>query len=596
MPYTIEFQPEGIRLMLDEPTLLLDAVRQAGIEIRADCGGRGICCKCLVRLVKPKKKIKHTATEIYCLNSSQRVEGFHLACEVLVNQDIQVYIPQESVISGQVLQVEGQMENRRPEPAVTQKKIRIKPPDLEDPASISSRILTALGEPNISIRLNAERLLPGLLVRNDWTCNLIKRGKVVFHATQSAYDPLLGLAVDVGSTKIACFLMDLNSGETLAAKGSPNPQIAFGEDIMTRLGYALKNNRNACELHDVLIQAINQTASELTNQIDRSLSDIADICLVGNTAMHHFFLDAPVRTLAFSPFIPAINKSKYPPAEAIGLTAMPGARVFSPPVIAGFIGSDHLAFLLSAGFFKDDIVRLGIDIGTNTEIALQAGSRIISVSTASGPAFEGAHIRFGMRAAPGAIEHVNILKDGTPQIDVIGGVNPVGICGSGILDALSGMRKTGILNQRSRLTKESPFVKKDADNKLFFPLSGGERPISLSQKDIDQVLLAKGAIRAGIDILLDAMSLKSSEIDEVLIAGAFGSFMRPEHAIGIGMIPLIDLTRIHAVGNAAGAGARMMLISRTNRAKAEKLAGKIEYLELAIYPDFPLFYARGIQA
>ena len=231
-------------------------------------------------------------------------------------------------------------------------------------------------------------------------------------------------------------------------------------------------------------------------------------------------------------------------------------------------------------------MRLGIDIGTNTEIALQKGDKVVSVSTASGPAFEGAHIRFGMRAAPGAIEHVIISQQGEVQIQVIGDQPPVGICGSGILDAVSELRRNSILNSRGRLDRTAKGVQLDEQGKPFFTLAGS---ITLSQNDIDQILLAKGAIRAGIDVLMDYLKVLPSEIEEVLIAGAFGSYMHPENAMRIGMLPQIPVSRIRAVGNAAGTGARMMLVSKTARKKAEELAKRIEYLELTVYPEFPMF-------
>lgn len=255
-----------------------------------------------------------------------------------------------------------------------------------------------------------------------------------------------------------------------------------------------------------------------------------------------------------------------------------------------------MAFLLAENFGEDDRVRLGIDIGTNTEIALQKGSDIVSVSTASGPAFEGAHIQFGMRAAPGAIEHVKLSQNGRAEIQVIGNKQPIGICGSGILDAVAEMRRIGMLNNRGRISKDFPGVEIAEDGKPFIQLSLNKNSVTLSQTDVDQILLAKGAIRAGIDVLMDHLNVSSQEIDEVVIAGAFGTFMLPEHAMRIGLLPQIPLERIHAVGNAAGAGARMMLASKTSREKAEALAKKIRYLELTVYPEFPLFYAKGIQA
>ncbi len=444
--------------------------------------------------------------------------------------------------------------------------------------------------------LRFTRQISTLLRKNDWQVNLVIRENEVIKVTDRPLPQLLGLAVDVGSTKLACYLMNLENGKILAAKGVPNPQIAYGEDIMARLAFSIKEKDGINFLHSLLMQAINQAAAELCDQIGESPTDIVDACLVGNTAMHHYFLNLPVESLAFSPFVPAVSDALNPLSSDILFAASSESHAYIPPVVAGFVGSDHLAFLLSEGFGDDHRVRLGIDIGTNTEIALQKDGRIVSVSTASGPAFEGAHIRCGMRAAPGAIEHVTIDQHANAQVQVIGSQSPVGICGSGILDAVSEMRRLGILNLRGRFNKSSPGIQLDDLGKPYFVLAGEENQITLSQNDIDQILLAKGAIRAGIDVLMDHLMVKPVEIEEVVIAGAFGSYMRPEHAMRIGMLPEIPLSLVRAVGNAAGTGARMMLVSKSARSKAEKLAKCIEYLELTVYPDFPLFYAKGIQA
>jgi uncharacterized 2Fe-2S/4Fe-4S cluster protein (DUF4445 family) len=328
------------------------------------------------------------------------------------------------------------------------------------------------------------------------------------------------------------------------------------------------------------------------------IEHVVDACLVGNTAMHHLFLGLPTQALAMSPFVPATGAELYPSAEELGLQLMPGARIYAPPVIAGFVGSDHLAFLLASGFGEDQHTRLGIDIGTNTEIALQHAGKIVSVSTASGPAFEGAHIRFGMRAASGAIEHVSIDEKGVAHCQVIGSQPVSGICGSGILDAIAELRRTQLINQHGRLEKSSPIIGTNTKGKPMYvlvPETANQREISIDQKDIDQILLAKGAIRAGIDILMDYLKVQITQIEEIVIAGAFGSYMNSEQAIRIGLLPDVPLQRIHTVGNAAGVGARMLLASRKMRIQALELVQKIEYLELTIYPDFNLFFANGIR-
>ena len=593
MSFTIEFQPMGIRLLCSDPLTLLDASRQAGIGLRSDCGGAGICGKCIVQILQASDEFPPTEIEKTFLSNSQLSDGLHLACEAVIKNDLKVHIPSESVTTGQVLQVEGSKNIAQPDPLINQRTVRLKAPALNYLLSDFSRLQQAANIFPLNASLDVIRRIHQILQNADWKANLVIKENELLNATSHPYQTLLGLAVDVGSTKLACYLMDLETGEVLAAKGVPNPQIAYGEDIMARLSYSLKEKDGASKLHSLLMQSINQAAAELCAQIGKPSTEIVDACLVGNTAMHHFFLDLPIESLAFSPFVPILSDAVEPLSAEIGLSSMPGGRIHAPAVIAGFVGSDHLAFLLAEGFGEDDRVRLGIDIGTNTEIALQKGDRVVSVSTASGPAFEGAHIRFGMRAAPGAIEHVSIDQKNNVQIQVIGDLPPVGICGSGILDAVSELRRNNLLNSRGRLDRSAPGVQTDELGKPFFTLTGS---ITLSQNDIDQILLAKGAIRAGIDVLMDYLKVIPGEIEEVLIAGAFGSYMHPENAMRIGMLPKIPLSRVRAVGNAAGTGARMLLISKSARQKTNDLAKRIEYLELTVYPEFPLFYARGIQA
>jgi len=596
MTFTIEFQPRGLRVDCAQPVNGLDATRQAGINLSAVCGGDGICGKCVIQLLSGTEDFRPSEIEQKYLSSEKLDQGYRLACQITFDSDIKIFIPTESIIEDQILQIEGGDSSHIIQPAIRQSEIEITGAHLQDLTSDFSRIRTVLKDKDLTAGLEVLRRIPTILRGNDWKVNLWTRGKEIFHASPNRNVHPVGLAVDVGSTKIACYMMDLTNGRTLTAKGTPNPQIAYGEDIMARMGYAMQGSTQAEMLFHLTINAINQTAVKMCKRLNLSLDDIADVCLVGNTAMHHFFLNLPTGSLAVSPFVPVTTDPTYPSARELGITVMQGAAVYAPPVIAGFIGSDHLAFLLAARFGEDQRVRLGIDIGTNTEIALQAGDRIVSVSTASGPAFEGAHIKHGMRAAPGAIEHVQISKNGSAEIQVIGSQTPIGICGSGILDAVAQMRMRKILNQRGRIDKTAPGVQLAADGKPKILLSTSKKPITISQNDIDQILLAKGAIRAGIDILLDHLKVDTSEIEEIVIAGAFGSYMLPQHAMGIGMLPTIPLDRVKTIGNAAGTGARMMLVSTLSRERAEELADQIEYLELTIYPDFAMFYAQGIQA
>ena len=600
MSFTLEFEPLGIRLLCEEPLILLEAARQASIHLRSDCGGKGTCTKCQIQILKGTVP-PLTDLERKTFTAAQIKLGFRLACRTIVDSDAQIYLPAQSLLGDQVLQTEGSSQEFHVDPVVKVSPISLTPPSFTNLQPDWERVQTALTQQGIrklSASLPVLTSISNQLRKSDWKINLIHNQTEILNVLPPDNFIPIGLAVDVGSTKIACFLINLNDGRTLAARGIANPQITFGEDIMSRLSAVLENPQNASALQQGVMQSIQSAVNEMCSKLGIPIDHVVDACLVGNTAMHHLFLGLPTQALAMAPFVPSTGSELYPSADELGLQFMPGARVYAPPVIAGFVGSDHLAFLLAVGFGDDQRTRLGIDIGTNTEIALQYSGRIVSVSTASGPTFEGAHIRFGMRAAPGAIEHVSIDKKSIAYCQVIGSQPASGICGSGILDAVAELRRTHLINNRGRLEKSSSSMGTNTEGKPVFvlvPESANQREISMDQKDIDQILLAKGAIRAGIDILMDYLHLQISGIDEIVIAGAFGSYMNPEQAVCIGLLPDVPLQCIHAVGNAAGVGARMLLASGKMRLQALELAHKIEYLELTIYPDFDLFFANGIR-
>ena len=601
MAYTIEFEPAGIRLICDDPQTIAEAARQAGVSIRSVCGGKASCGKCLVR-IREGRLDSPTEAEQKHLTPTQIMEGWRLACRTVVANNTSVYVPANSVTETQVIQTEGIGTTAVPVPAVRLLPLYVDPPSLSDQTSDLDRIVTALRQQyaleDIWVRLPVLRFLRSYLREENWRIEIALRGTEIIAAYPPGQQRLVGMAVDIGTTKLACYLVDLNTGHILAAKGIMNPQIAYGEDVMSRLEAVLVDPENADRLQTEVISAINDVATELCATQGLTTNHILDYCLVGNTAMHHLLAKLPARPLAVSPFIPALNSELEIEADRLGLRAAPGAHACLPAPIAGFVGSDHLAFLLAAGFDEGERIRLGIDIGTNSEIALQVGRRVISCSTASGPAFEGAHIRHGMRAAPGAIERVKITEEGLVLCDVIGGGSATGICGSGILDALAEMYGAGIINERGRFKPGAPGVESANGDSPAFLLSKGEngyRDVTLSQHDVDQVLLAKGAIRAGIEILLHIADIDPAEIEEIVIAGAFGTYLDPLNAVRIGLLPTIPVERIRAVGNAAGAGARLLLSSLDFRHRAQGLAKRIEYVELTIVPGFNKFFAKGVR-
>ena len=601
MTYSILFEPTGNRLLCEESITIYEAARLAGLNLNSECGGKATCGKCRVR-VAGNDLSAPTKSEIGCFSADQLANDWRLACCTIATNDVTVYIPTTSLIEEQVIQVDGVLDNLDPSQGVQLFSLKVPRPSLDDQLPDLERLTRVLNREHsiecVRANLPAIRSLSEALRAGDWRINVALRKDELVAAYPGPPLTPIGLAVDVGTSKLACYLVDLRNGQTLATKGVSNPQIAYGEDVMSRLSAVMIDQVNASKMQGEVIEAINSIADELCESQGLSQTDLLELCLVGNTAMHHILSGLPIHPLAVLPFVPALNLPLNVPASQLGLIAAPGARSYLPGPLAGFIGSDHSAFLLAADFGNSTQTRLGIDIGTNTEITLQIGNRIVSCSTASGPAFEGAHIRHGMRAAHGAIERIEIDEAGKIKFDVIGGGSPRGICGSGILDSIAELRSADIINGRGRFIVDKPGVVSRPNLHPYFeliPKVDGNREIIISQEDIDQVLLAKGAIRAGIDILLNSLDVSPHEINEVVIAGAFGTNIDAHNAVKIGLLPRIPINRIRAVGNAAGAGARMMLVSEEARLHAIDLAKKIEYIELTVSPDFNKYFANAVR-
>jgi uncharacterized 2Fe-2S/4Fe-4S cluster protein (DUF4445 family) len=413
----------------------------------------------------------------------------------------------------------------------------------------------------------------------------------------------LGLAVDLGTTKIAGYLLDLETGQELAAAGVMNPQIGYGEDVISRLVHATRNPASQAELARVVHEALDNLAGTLAEMAGAGREQIAEACIVGNTAMTHLLLGLPVRQLAVAPFVAAASSAMDVKARDLGLRLAPGAYVHVPPCIGGFVGADHVAMILGADLDHSPHAALGVDIGTNTEIVLHLPYQayLTSASCASGPAFEGAHIRDGMRAATGAIETVWLGPDG-PLHRTIGGAPPVGLCGSGIVDAVACLWQGGLMDARGRLRRDAPGVRASANGKpgelewLIVPpgQTGHGRDIVMTQHDVNEIQLAKGAIATGLETLLEATETPPDAVQQVVVAGAFGSYLNLDSALDIGLLPRLPNASYQQVGNAAGVGAKMALLSHRERARAQQIAGRTGYVELTTFTGFNRRFARSM--
>jgi uncharacterized 2Fe-2S/4Fe-4S cluster protein (DUF4445 family) len=407
------------------------------------------------------------------------------------------------------------------------------------------------------------------------------------------------LAVDLGTTKIAASLVDLTSGAELAVAGALNPQIGYGEDVISRLTHARRNPEGARTLALKVRETLDDLLGQLTTQAGVERTQVADVCIVGNTAMTHLLVELPVQQLAVAPYVAATGAALDLKAREVGLTTAPGAYVHVLPCIGGFVGADHVAMILASGLDRTEHVALGIDIGTNTEIVLAKPGQpcLTSASCASGPAFEGAHISDGMRAASGAIEVVSLTDTGL-SLKTVDNAPAVGLCGSGIIDIVAELRRWNLINERGRFDRQNGRVRAGRHGPEFLLVpgsqSGSRRDVVITQNDINEIQLAKGAIRAGLEVLLDATGTAPEEVQEVIIAGAFGSFLKVHSALNMGLLPRLPQAHYRQIGNAAVVGARWALLSRQVRERARQIVGQTRYLELTTYPKFNRRFALGM--
>jgi uncharacterized 2Fe-2S/4Fe-4S cluster protein (DUF4445 family) len=603
--YQVQFQPVGKRVTVSGGTSLLEAARQAGIDLTSACGGEGNCGQCQVVLLSGTAN-EITTDEELLIREADRLNGYRLACCTKVLSDIKVHLPKDSLLTGQRLQIESNLRTEPPEPFVRACEVMLSPATIEDTRSDLTRLTGELEKQYNLDGLHAGpaviRSLPAMLRANGWKATVFLRDREIVSVRPQEQRPL-GFAVDLGTTKIAALLVDLVTGENLADGGAPNPQISYGEDVISRLNYTVRNPQGGLLLAEKVRLALNELLEHLLGQVNADPEQVAEACIVGNTAMTHLLLQFPVRQLATAPYVAAASAALDVPASELGLDMAPGALVHIPPTIGGFVGADHVAMALASDLDRSEKVTLGLDIGTNTEISLRLPETLkgtpalTAVSCASGPAFEGAHIRDGMRAASGAIEKVRIGERGL-ELTTIDDQPAVGLCGSGILDTIAELYRTGRLERNGRFNPERDGVRSGDQGKEFVLVtaaeSGSGRDIAITQKDVNEIMLAKGAIHAGLTILLEATGTSPEAVQEVIVAGAFGSFLNIQNAILMGLFPNLPNAQYRQVGNAAARGAKWILISRRARRRAQEIARNTRYLELTTYPKFSRQFALAM--
>lgn len=589
MKYNIEFEPVGRRGECPSGKSLLDCARQLGVDLVNVCGGRGKCKKCKIQVLKGTVSAA-TTDEKDAFSLQELKKGWRLACCAYPTGHCVIHVPSESMTTVQRIQLEGQGSVVETDPAVKVCRLQLSEPSFSDLRSDSTRLTETLEKQNNLVcektDIEVLRDLSPRLRLYGWKAKVsVNNGEVIDVGPQDSFK--LGLAVDFGTTKLAGYLVNLENGNTVAAKGIINPQLSYGEDITTRMSNAIKSADDAKLIQKLAEEGVNQLATELCNRENAKTEDIVDAVIAGNTAMHHLLLGLPLKQLAYAPFLPVVSEPLDIKARSMGLHLAPGAYVHIFPNIAGFVGADHVAMLLAIDADRLKKPTIALDIGTNTEISLIKNGEITSVSCASGPAFEGGHIKFGMRAATGAIERLRI-EGGKIEYQTMGSSSPVGICGSGIIDAIAQGYLAGIIDEGGRIISGKPLVITQPDGLeiVLADKKDGTGSVAMTQADIRVIQLAKAAVRTGIQVLLDSAGCVEEEVEQIIIAGAFGTYIDVSSAITIGMLPSLPLNRFKQVGNAAGAGARMALISNKKRNEARKLALKASYIEMATAPGF----------
>jgi uncharacterized 2Fe-2S/4Fe-4S cluster protein (DUF4445 family) len=522
-----------------------------------------------------------------------------------------VVVPEESRISRVSILAEGSHRVIDFKPWVRRHTLRIpaatiadQTPDLQNVEQVwrqevRSRFQCALG---------AIRQLPQALRQGEGQISLVQVDDQVVRI-DPAHEArrILGMAFDIGTTTVVGYLMDLESGQQLAVSSMLNPQTRFGDDVVSRIGFSTSDPEGLQTLQREIVQAMNTIAADAARSASVSTEEIYGMTVVGNTTMHHLFLGISPAALAYSPYVPATRKALWAPAKELGLGIYPDAHVWVLPNIAGWVGADTVGVLLATGVHAQDELALAIDIGTNGEMALGSRQRLITCSTAAGPAFEGAHLSCGMRAADGAIDMVEM--DGDVRWHTIGNAPPRGLCGSGLVDLIAEMLRTGIIDATGMMQDAEKLrgngsahlsrrIVQKGRQRAFHLVTADEgaqgRPVRVTQRDVRELQLAKGAIRAGIQILMKELGVGPHDVKYVYLAGAFGNYIRPSSALAIGLMPRFPNAELIPVGNAAGSGAKMALLSAAARQEASDLIEHIEYLELSGRPDFQDEFAEAM--
>ncbi len=603
--HKIIFQPYGIVSYVPKGTKAIEAISQIGLDINAPCGGAGTCGKCRIK-VSPDPTPPSTL-EINTISKEELKKGWRLACQYILNSDAIIEIPATSnTTSEQKILIHSIMNKDQVMlPSVCKKFVKLTPPSLEDNRSDLDRLYDEIGKYKTSLKLL--RNIPSRLRSNNYECTAVISDETLIDLEPGdTSNKCYGVAFDIGTTTVAGTLLDLSNGKELDVCAKVNPQVTYGDDVLSRIEYC-SNGKDALKtLHNSIVNCISDIIAILCNNTGISKDNIYEVDIAGNTTMEHIFSGIDPTSLGQLPFTSTFTENLTLNVDDISLPINPQGRIYIFPIIGGFVGGDTTACILTSKMYNTKETTLLIDIGTNGEIVLAHNGELLAASTAAGPALEGARISCGMRATIGAIEKVS-FEGNDIEFSVIGDVEPVGICGSALIDIVANLINIGIIDSSGSFSSEENLDKipQNLRNRLLTNEKGQKEfilvekvkgnNISLTQKDVRELQLAVGAIRAGIAILLKKVNITTNDIDKILMAGGFGNFIRRSNAQQIGLLPYTKNNNIiHYIGNASLAGAKLAMLNADSKKQANNIAKKTKHLELSLNNDFQMEFASAM--
>ena len=590
----LDFAPSNQSFKVPPGVSVFDAASWNGIAIDSTCGGHGTCKKCKVQITEGIVPISRL--DIRAFSQEELKNGWRLACVARATENLAITVPAMTTRPKAATVGVGRQVILRP--AVQKRYLELDEPTLHDQRPDIQRVKDAIDDLEVNVEFEVLQKLPTVLRKNNFKVTAVVVDDLLIDIEPGdTTDKRFAIAYDLGTTTVVATLLDLNSGTPVAVKSMLNMQQPFGADVISRIS-ATMLDENALER---LRNAAQSTLSELTNEVIKeagiSPNNVYEIALAGNATMVQLVLGVDPEPVGVAPFITASQNWPVLNAKEFGIEIHPGARAYIFPSFGAYVGGDIVAGVLASGMDRDKRVRLFIDVGTNCEIVLSDGNKIITTAAPAGPAFEAASIKCGMRAADGAIEVVKITKDGV-SLQVIGDVEPQGMCGSGLVDAVAELAKIGVLDQSGRfvtqevMEKEFPklssrLINLETNEKAFILHGDTNDPlVYLTQRDVRELQFAKASIATGWRLLMEQLNLKDEDIQQVLLAGSFGSYLSPSSAIQIGLVPKIPVMRIVSAGNVAGEGAKMVLLSQPERNGATTLLNEVSYVELSDRKDF----------